>query len=63
MEERVRELENGINALMEQIDYSRYLIEQDSADEGGCMNPYRYGQLKVYKEIYDSLVEILEGEE
>lgn len=65
MEERVKELEEGIYALIESIDYHVSMIERDFEENNddirhGAGRVYLNGQLKVYKHIRESLEIILE---
>lgn len=60
--DRVKQLENGLNYLINMIDIAVENIEKDSAEKGGPMNPMNYGKLAVYNEVRKICEETLEGE-
>lgn len=67
MGERVKELEDGIKYLIDDIDYNIYNIEQDFRENqdgvrSSVGGTYLRGQLKIYKEMRECLSELLEGE-
>lgn len=62
------EIKNDIKDVIEQIDHSIDLIEQDFEENNDNVRStiggtYLRGQLKAYKEIRDCLEQIIEGEE
>ena len=68
MDERVKELESGIKWIIEQIDYNLYNIDQDFKEnqDGVCKTvggTFLRGQAKVYRELRESLEQLLEGEQ
>lgn len=57
--DRAEQLKRDIEYLIEQIDHNISLIESDCEEQGGHMGTVPYTKLKIYKEIRESLEEIL----
>lgn len=66
MEERVKELESGIEFIIEQINQNLMNIDLDfKENQDGVRSTvggtFLRGQAKAYREVRESLTELLEG--